>query len=569
MPLELNLRLAGEAGQGLDTLGSLLARVFHREGYHVFTHQDYMSRIRGGHNYYQIRLADRPLHALREDLDLLVALDPRTLAEDRPDLRDDGHALTEAEAPDDPTLLPLPFSQLAEQAGGAIYTNTLAAGAVMALVDHPLDTLNDLLAQQFSRKGEAVVAANHRAAQLGHAYVREHFADRLPPPLPAFPPHDQLLIGGVEAMAIAALAAGLQVYSAYPMTPSTGFLNYFAAHAAQFGLVVQQAEDEIAAVNLALGASYAGARSLVATSGGGFALMVEGLALAGMTETPLVVALGQRPGPATGLPTRTEQGELWFALHSGHGEFPRAVLTPGNPTEAFEAMFRAFNLADHYQTPVLVLFDQYLADMVMTVPRFDFTRLEIDRHLAAPEEIGTGYTYARYADTPSGISPRALPGTPGAVVEVDSDEHDAHGHIIEDGPTRRAMVEKRLRKLQGMREEVLPPVVYGDESPEILLLGWGSTRGSLAEAVSLLRLHGVRAASLHCPQVWPFPAESVVQAVQAAPVSLVVENNATGQFAQLLRRETGLQPAGGILRYDGRPFSPQEIAAAALARRES
>ncbi|NLO74926.1 MAG: 2-oxoacid:acceptor oxidoreductase subunit alpha [candidate division WS1 bacterium] len=559
MPLDLNLRLSGEAGQGIDTTGSLLSKVFHRDGYHVFTHQDYMSRIRGGHNYFQIRVADRPVEALEEQVDLLVALQPRDWQEDRADLREGGRVLTEAEVPEDPAVLTVPFTALAEQAGGRLYANTVAAGAALALVGHPLDTLEALLEEQFARKGAAVVEQNRLATRLGHDFVLQHHAEAKLVDLPLLPPHDKLLIGGIEALALAALAAGVQVYSAYPMTPSTGILNYLAGHAAEFGVVVQQAEDEIAAINLALGASYAGARSMVATSGGGFALMVESLSLAGITETPLVLGLGQRPGPATGLPTRTEQGELWFALHAGHGEFPRFVFAPGNPTEAFELTFRAFNLADKYQTPAVVLFDQYLADMLMTVPRFDFGPLSLDRHLATVEEIGRGYAYARYAETPSGVSPRAVPGTAEAVVEVDSDEHDAHGHIIEDAATRKAMVEKRLRKEQGMRREIVPPLLEGDPEPEVLLIGWGSTRGVIAEALQVLREQDVQAARLHCSQLWPFPAQEVAEVLRSAQRSFVVENNATGQLERLIARETRLPLTGGVHRYDGRPFSPAGI----------
>jgi 2-oxoglutarate ferredoxin oxidoreductase subunit alpha len=327
-------------------------------------------------------------------------------------------------------------------------------------------------------------------------------------------------------------------------------------------MVVEQAEDEIAAINLCLGAAYAGARAMTATSGGGFALMVEGLALAGMTETPLVLALGMRPGPATGLPTRTEQGELWFALHAGHGEFPRFVFAPGDPQEAFHLAFRAFNLADQYQTPVLVLFDQYLADMTMTVPRFDFSGLTIDRHLATSEEVGEEYAYARYRITESGVSPRALPGTPGAVVEVDSDEHDEHGHIVEDAASRRAMVDKRLRKYEGMRQEMVPPLLAGDPEPELLLLGWGSTKGCIAEAAELLGVEGLKVSTLHCPQLRPFPAEQIATALKSARRSIVIENNATGQFRGLICRETGIYPTALVSKYDGRPFSPREIAEA-------
>ena len=560
MSTDLNLRLGGEAGMGVDTTGTALGRVFHRDGYHVFTSQDYMSRIRGGHNFHQLRITDQPREAIRDGVDLLIAMDRRTVQEHTQALTEGGLVLAEGEAADDPpeTLL-VPFRRLAEAAGNAIYSNTVAAGAALAVAGHPLDTYLALLAETFGRKGAAVVAGNQQAAQVGAEYVRQHYPDRLTRGTPVLPAHGKMLIGGVEAMALAALAAGVQFYSGYPMTPSTALLNYFAVHAEQFGLVVEQAEDEIAAINLCLGASYAGARAMTATSGGGFALMVEGLALAGMTETPIVVGLGMRPGPATGLPTRTEQGELWFALHGGHGEFPRFVFTPGNPTEAFDLTFRAFNLADKYQTPALVLFDQYLADMTMTVPRFDLSGLEIERHLATPEEVGEGYAYARYRMTESGVSPRALPGTPGAVVEVDSDEHDEHGHIIEDAATRKAMVDKRLRKYTGMRQEIVPPLVEGDAEPEVLLLGWGSTRGCLGEAADLLRAEGVRVARLHCPQVWPFPAEEVAAALRSARRSVVVENNATGQFRDLIRRETGLQPDSLVSKYDGRPFSPSEV----------
>jgi 2-oxoglutarate ferredoxin oxidoreductase subunit alpha len=566
MPLDLNLRLGGEAGLGVDTTGSALGRVFHRDGYHVFTSQDYMSRIRGGHNFYQIRVSDSPREAIRDEVDLLIALDQRTLDEHRDALAAEGAILAEGEAGGgSPETLLVPFRQLAETAGDPIYRNTVAAGAALTLAGHPLQTFQALLAETFGRKGAVVVAGNQQAAQAGADYLRQHYPDRLTRRTPSLPSHGKILIGGVEAIALAGIAAGVQFYSAYPMTPSTGVLNYFAQHAERFGMVVEQAEDEIAAINLCLGASYAGARAMTATSGGGFALMVEGLALAGMTETPVVVALGMRPGPATGLPTRTEQGELWFALHAGHGEFPRFVFTPGNPEEAFQLTFRAFNLAGGYQTPALLLYDQYLADMTMTVPRFDFSGLQVQRSLATGDEVGEGYSYARYRLTESGLSPRALPGTPGAVVEVDSDEHDEHGHIIEDAETRRAMVDKRLRKYAGMRGEIVPPLLEGEESPDLLLLGWGSTRGCIAEATQILRQDGLRVARLHCPQLWPFPAQQVAAALQSAKRSVVVENNATGQFRDLIRRETGLQPDALVAKYDGRPFSPKEIVAAVSA----
>ncbi|HEY3396194.1 MAG TPA: 2-oxoacid:acceptor oxidoreductase subunit alpha [Armatimonadota bacterium] len=568
MAIDLNLRVSGQAGQGVDTLGTLLAEVLHADGLHLFTHQDYMSRIRGGHNYYQLRIADQPLTAAREKLDLIVALDERGLQEDWPVAGPRPVVLVDGEFEQSEGLkLRVPWARLAEEAGDARYANTAAAGAALAQLGHPLETLLARLEATFARRGPEVVAGNQQAARAGYAFHLEHFSRMLPLHAPVLPPHGQLLLSGVEAIALAALAGGVQFYSGYPMTPTTGILTYLAQHADGQDLVVEQAEDEIAAINMCLGAAYGGARAMTATSGGGFCLMVEGLALAGMTETPIVIALGQRPGPATGLPTRTEQGELWFALHAGHGEFPRLVYAPGDPTEAFELTFLALNQADKYQTPALLLYDQYLADMTATVPRPDFSGLTVDRHLATAEEIGGDYQYARYALTDSGVSPRALPGTPGAVVEVDSDEHDVHGHIIEDAETRKAMVDKRLRKSAGMRQDMLPPLLTGDAEPDLLLLGWGSTKGCLAEAAALLRQSGERVAQLHCPQLWPFPAEAMSAVLQSARRTFVIENNATGQFRGLISRETGICPDELVAKYDGQPFAPQEIVAAVRSRR--
>jgi 2-oxoglutarate ferredoxin oxidoreductase subunit alpha len=315
-------------------------------------------------------------------------------------------------------------------------------------------------------------------------------------------------------------------------------------------------EDEIAAMNMAVGAGYAGVRSMVATSGGGFALMVEGLALAGMTETPVVIVLGQRPGPATGLPTRTEQAELFFALHAGHGEFTRAVLAPADAADAFHAAVKAFNLAEKYQTPVFILTDHHLATSYYTVDRFELSQVKIERGSLIS---GDDTDYKRHLVTESGVSPRALPGLGKALVVTDSDEHDEAGHMIEDAATRKQQVEKRLRKRDGMKQEITAPEFVGTDGAGLTLIGWGSTRGAIREAAEILGREGKKVNTLHFLQLWPFPSEGVMTALERAGKSIVVEGNATAQLAALIRRETGRQVEGSILKYDGRPFSPGEI----------
>ncbi len=558
----MNILIGGAAGQGMDTIGHLLGRTLSREGYGVLLTKDYMSRVRGGHNFTRLRVDTETPWSATFTTHILVALNEETYHLHRGTLAESGRIIHDpgffALPAPETRGVPVSLQALAKEAGGAIMSNTVACGAVLALLGLDTTTMQELLKEEFAAK-EGMAEKNTAALQAGHAAAAALCGRCFLLP-PANKNGRRLFIDGNSLLGMAVLASGVRFLSAYPMTPATGIMNYLAARQASHHLVVEQAEDEIAAINMALGASFAGVRAMTSTSGGGFALMVEGLSLAGMTETPLVIVLAMRPGPATGLPTRTEQGDLDFALYGGHGEFPRAVLAATHPGDAFYRLNKAFNLADKYQIPVLFLSDQHFADTARTIPPLDFSRLAYHRHLADPDN--TEKPYRRYRLTASGISPRLLPGAvPGEVVLADSDEHDEDGHIIEDAATRRLMVEKRLRKSAGLAAEMEEPEIYGDSAPESVLVGFGSTYGALREAVDILRRDGHKAALLHFADLWPLPVATVRRVLAGGAKSFCVEQNATAQLARLLFRQTGLKADHNILKYDGRPFLAEEIAA--------
>jgi len=364
------------------------------------------------------------------------------------------------------------------------------------------------------------------------------------------------MMNGNEAIALGAISAGLRFYSFYPMTPSTSTSLTLAGQARRMGLIVEQAEDEIAAINMAIGASFAGVPSMVATSGGGFALMVEGVSLAAVTETPVVVVVAQRPGPATGLPTRTEQADLDFVLHAGHGEFPRAIFSPGTVEECFHLTRRALELAERYQGPMFLLTDQFLADSYRAVVPFEVEDLEPVR--AGKEAVGSA-PYLRFAITESGVSPRLFPGMTENLVVADSDEHTEDGHITEDLSVRGQMVEKRLRKGEGIQAEVIPPEMEGEANPDLLLVSWGSSKGAVQEAASRMRSNGEKVATLSFSQVWPMVPEQFMSPLESARQVVSIEGNAFGQLARIIRRETGFYIKKKVLRYDGLPVTPEYI----------
>jgi len=545
----------GAAGQGVQTIADALVKVLKKNGCHVFACTEFMSRIRGGSNSTLIRITDKKRSAYVRRIDFLFALNAEAVEHLHGRIGEETLVFAEKagmEGKDISGVIDTPFAAYAKQAGNLIFSNTVAVGVVLGLLDLPIDAFSAYLTEQFAAKGEEVVSQNITAATLGYDFGRKTAqTEGISVTLSrALKPDPELLIDGNTAMGIGTVAGGCNFISSYPMSPGTGLLTFLARKAGDFNIVVDQAEDEISAINAALGASYAGARAVVTTSGGGFALMEEGISLAGATETPVVVHIGQRPGPATGLPTRTEQGDLNLTLYAGHGEYSRVIFAPGSFAQAIDVMQRAFHLADRYQTTVLVLTDQFFLDAVASVRESDIVRQPVVSHI-----VKTADSYKRYAFTDDGLSPRGVPGYGDGIVKVDSHEHDESGHLTENFGLRRDMVEKRLKRLEALGREALMPERFGPAESETVVVSWGSNRGLLEEALDTLGRGDL--SGLHFSQL--FPLHPAVQELLENRKVIVCENNATGQFADLLSRDTGVHVAKRILKATGEPFSVEEI----------
>ncbi len=558
---EFTIRIAGEAGQGMQTIGELLCRVFKKSGLGIFSNQDYMSRVRGGNNFFQLRVSIKPVFTLREKADIIVALDQKSHGLHKAGLKDGGIIILDKKkfniSENDNTFFDAPLYETAINSGGSdIFINTVSCGIVTAITNMEFACLSQAIKDIFADKGADIIEKNIAAAKAGYDFANASYKkEKLK--LNAPPLKSTLLMNGNQAIALGAIRAGCKFYSAYPMTPSTSIMDTVAHYAKEFNIVVEQAEDEIAAINMIIGASYAGARSMSATSGGGFALMVEGISLAAMTETPIVVVDAQRPAPATGFPTRTESADLDFLISAGHGEFARVVYAPGTIEEAFYLTIKAFNIAEKYQIPVLIMTDQHLADSERNIEPFDLDKVRAQRYIISKEDSRNITGYKRYQLTESGVSPRAIPSWIEDAIYADSDEHSEEGHIVEDGATRIKMVEKRLyKKMAGLVKEIEKPAAYNLEKADNVLLGFGSTYGVLKEACETL---GESFGFAHLSQVWPFPSEEISLLFKDKKNIITVENNASGQLARLLMRETGIKVNNSILRFDGRPFNLDDL----------
>jgi 2-oxoglutarate ferredoxin oxidoreductase subunit alpha len=571
---DMTLRIGGEAGQGVRSSGGGFARALARGGLHLFGLQDYMSRIRGGQNFYQLRVGERPLYTHTDELHLLIAMVPETVERYAGEVEPGGAVIYDEALEVDRerlqkgeiSLFSAPLVKIAEEEGSEVMANTAALGVAAGATGYDLEPMAEVIRENFAKKGRKVVDANLKVAQRAYDYGREHYAGGFDHKLQRVEAPARMLINGNQAICLGALLGGCRFVAAYPMTPATSVIEWMSGHASEYGLVTKHAEDELAAILMAIGANHMGVRGMVATSGGGFSLMVESLGLAGMTETPVVIVESQRPGPATGMPTRTAQGDLQFVLHASQGEFPRVVLAPGTIEECFSAGWRAFNLAERIQSPAIILVDSYLSNSVRTIERstfgFEYVRIDRGELLGRNELDNLSGDYKRYAITETGVSPRALPGHPNGVFQACSDEHDEYGNFEdEDAENRVRMAEKRQRKLEVAREDMRPPRLCGPKKADVTLMGWGSSYGPMREAVHRANDEGGSVNALHFADIWPFPESQALPLLESARRLVGVEGNATGQFAQLVRAHTGIQVQESISRFDGRPLSPGYILA--------
>ncbi len=544
-----NLLIGGAAGQGVDTTVDMLEKFLKKSGYFVYTTRDFMSRVRGGHNFSVIRFNNGEINSHSNILDGIIALNDETILLHKDELRDDGFILSDSSIKtDDPRAISLNMNEMAKEIGNPRVSGSISIGVILKLFGENIDNAAEVMRSSLK---EQYVKINLEAIGLGFNSVESKYK-RLEGNY-----KDYMIISGNQALALGALAGGLKFYSAYPMSPSTSIMEYLASKGKEAGIVVEQAEDEIAAANMAIGASFAGARAMTGTSGGGFCLKVESIGLAGIAEIPVVYVDVQRPGPATGLPTRTEQSDLKFVISASQGEFPRMVIAVRNQEDAFYQTARALNMAEKYQIPVIILSDQYIGDGTSTVKPFDTSNITIEEP-SREEDIDGEYLRYRYSE--DGISKRLIPGKTKHLVTADSDEHDERGWITESAETRIKMVDKRMKKLEKLQEELQEPVFIGEEDCNTLLIGWGSTYGPIKEAIANLNKSGDdKYGALVFGDIYPLPRKRLEEKAKNVTNIINVEQNATGQFAGLVRETTGITCTDSILKYDGRQITGEEI----------
>ena len=572
MVADFNWAVGGEAGDGIDSTGKIFAQALSRSGRHVFTSKDFASRIRGGYTAYKVRTSVDKVQSVVDDLDVLIALTPRTIDENLDELHEgsviiyDGERTTmqNVEIPEGMVGVDVPLKRLAEEAGGAIMRNVVALGAACAVADFPIENLDSALEKRFGDKGRKLVENNKEAARAGRSYVAEEYDQTFEYELETTDA-DYVLLNGDEAIGMGAIAAGCRFYAGYPITPATDVMTYLTGRIERFGGHVVQAEDELSAINMALGAARGGARAMTATSGPGIDLMTETFGLIATSETPLVICNVMRSGPSTGMPTKQEQGDLNHMLYGGHGEVPRFVLAPTTVDECFWKTIEAFNLAEQYQLPVYLTADLSMAVTEQTFPpdAFDMDAVEIDRGFLVDESTVDDHRtesggFTPHEITEDGVSPRALPGTVDGAHMSTGLEHDEQGRRTEDTEMRVEQVDKRNRKVEtARRREDWSPREFGDSDADNLVITWGSNEGALAEALDILADGGIRARVLSVPYVFPRP--DLTEAIEAAENTIVVECNETGQFANLIERDA-LVRVDRVTKYDGVRFKADELA---------
>lgn len=555
----LNLLIGGPAGAGIEKSGKTTAISFLRGGYYVFANVEHMSQIRGGNNYLRLRIDEKPHTSHVEEIDVLIALDKQTVEEHIGEVVEGGAVIYDSEVLDlsdvdtgKALMIGAPLKKMAtDELGNAIMANIISLGIVSGLVKFDVGMIKKVLGKIFEKKGAEIIKLNEKAADMGHELANK-WADDFHVEMRGGSAKGNMFIEGNDAFALGALKAGCKFVGEYPMTPSSAILHFMAKWAEKYGVVVKHTEDEIAACNSIIGAGFAGVRSLAATSGGGLALMGEAIGLAGMNEVPCVIANVMRPGPATGLPTRTDQGDLRQVIHAGQGDPVKLVLLPANAEECFYQGYEAFNLAEKYQLPVIVCFDKHLGEGYFTVPPFDESELKVDRGKLVTEASDD---YKRYELTEDGVSPRTVPGVKGGIHRATSDEHDEYGDVTEDAPNRILMVEKRMKKIELALADCPKPELIGDEGAEITFVTWGSSVGICKEAAEI---HG-NANVLQIKTAYPFHTKEVKEILESVKRPILVEHNFTGQMGGLIAEHTGIIIEEKVLRYDGRPMTAKYI----------
>ena len=541
-----NVMLGGAAGQGVETTAEIFEKILKKAGFYVHSVRNLMSRVRGGHNFTSIRFGNEPVYSHSGKFDVIVALNEESVQLHKNDLGENGFILCDSKTQTEIDAVKLPMSDMASELGNAKVSGVIAVGALLRYFDIDITFAEEVLRQVLK---PALFDINMQAIQKGYSSVEPKFQ------AVSGDFSDWMILSGSEAVGLGAIAAGVNFYSAYPMSPSTAVMEYLASVGEKAGIVVEQAEDEIAGINMAIGASFAGGRAMTGTSGGGFCLKVEALGFSGIAEIPLVVIDVMRPGPATGLPTRTEQSDLKFVISASQGEFPRMVIALRSHEDAIYQTFRAFQLAEKYQIPVILLSDQYIGDSHATVKPLDFS----GKKNILPDVTHDDTEYLRYKNTESGISKRLVPGKTKSFVLADSDEHDEKGHIIESAEDRILMADKRTRKVQGLLEELLEPEYFGKPDADILVVGWGSTYGPIIEAVNKMNEEGGSYGALIFGDIFPLPKKKLEEFTKKSSKIINVEQNATGQLAGVIREYTGIVMSDSILKYDGRQISGEEI----------
>lgn len=551
MPKRINWKIAGSAGHGIKSVGSVMARAILRHGWYVFGYDEYPSLIRGGHNTYQLLISEEEVFAPQKTVDILLALNEEGVVQHTDELSENCLIIKDEWIKVEShkgKVLNLPILNTAKKLGNPLVQNTILLGVTAELFGLEDEIMRDLIQEEFGKKVD-LLEINFSAYEEGRKMVSGEEEFKLPVGERS---NDLMVMTGSEAAGMGAIAAGVQGYFAYPMTPSSPLLHFMADHQEEFNYLVRQPEDEIGAINTAIGASYAGAKTMVGTAGGGFALMQEGVSLAAMLELPLVVYMGMRPGPATGMPTWTSQADLRFVVHAGHGEFPKIVLSPGDTKEAYEMLYKAFDLSQRYQVTVIVLTDKHLAEShFVTRPFAKYPTVSIRNIEWQPSQPETEM-FHRFQTTPDGIAKRTLPGVANGFYIANSDEHNPEGLVDESASMREIMNTRRMNKTKLIVSEALLPSMYGDANSKLCLVSWGSTKGSVLTAAKELG-----AGFCHFTQVWPIAADAKEMLKEKEIV--VIENNLTGQFEGILRQELGIETSRSLRRDDGRPFFPEEI----------